>query len=144
MADGTNYPYQASVTITRSGTTATVSHTSHGLSTNDKVEIEGASPNDYNGVKQITVVDANSYTYTVTDGITTPATGTITSTFLILEGLTDVNGEITGTYSYTADQPIIGKARKSSASPYYKTGPITGTVDKDSGASITVSLVLDQ
>jgi hypothetical protein len=95
VADGTNYPYQDTVTITRSGTTATVSHTAHGLATNDKVEINGADQNEYTGVKQITVIDANSYSFTVVGTPTTPATGTVTSTFLILEGLTDVNGEIT-------------------------------------------------
>jgi anaerobic selenocysteine-containing dehydrogenase len=71
-------PALASVTITRSGTTATVSHTAHGLPTNTDVVIRGADQQDYNGSKRITVVDANSYTFTVANSPATPATGTIT------------------------------------------------------------------
>lgn len=68
------------VTITRSGGTATVSHTGHGFTSGQLVLIAGADQGAYNGVQQITFVDANSYTYTVTGSPATPATGTITAT----------------------------------------------------------------
>lgn len=66
-----------SVTITRSGSTATVTHTGHGLATGQRVLIEGADQQQYNGVHQITVTGSNTYEYTVVGTPATPATGTI-------------------------------------------------------------------
>ncbi len=66
--------------ITRSSTTATVTTTAaHGLTSNNWVTIAAASPAGYNGVWQITVTGASTFTYTVSSGLTTPATGTITA-----------------------------------------------------------------
>jgi hypothetical protein len=67
-SDGTgDYPFQDSVTITRSGSTASVSHTAHGMLDGDKVHINGANEYEYNGVFAITNVTTNAYDYTVTD-----------------------------------------------------------------------------
>lgn len=145
VADGSNWPYQDSVTIVRSGSTATVTHNSHELSTGDKVFIEGADQFEYNGVHTITKIDDNSYLYTVSGTPDTPATGTITSTLVIIEGLTNASGYIGESRAYgAADQPISGVSRKASASPYYESGSITGTIDKDSGLSLTVQLARDE
>lgn len=66
-------------TLTRSSTTATATTaSSHGLSTNNWVTIVGAVPDGYNGIAQITVTGATTFTYTVSSGLTSPATGTIT------------------------------------------------------------------
>lgn len=67
-----------SCTITRSGTTVTVTCTGHGFSTNNRVCIEGAAQTAYNIEADITRVDANTFTYTCLHSPTTPATGTIT------------------------------------------------------------------
>ena len=75
------FPYQAAVTITRATTTATVSHTSHGMASNDKVLLRGISDKtEDDTVHQITVTGTNSYTYTTTDSGSTSYTGT---TFLV-------------------------------------------------------------
>jgi len=58
---GGDYPYQESVSITRSGSVATVTHAAHGLQTNEYVAIQGANQIEYNGVFQITYIDDNSY-----------------------------------------------------------------------------------
>lgn len=63
--------------ITRSTTTATVTATGHGYTTNDKINIRGAGQSEYNGDFTVTVVDANTFTYTVSGSPATPATGTI-------------------------------------------------------------------
>lgn len=55
--------------ITRSAGTATVVCASHGYSTNDFVNIFGASPADFNVVGQVTVVDPNTFTYAVNSGM---------------------------------------------------------------------------
>jgi len=65
--------------LTRSGTTATASCTAHGLVTGRRVRIEGATPDGWNTEFDVTVTDANNFTFTVPNTLTTPATGTITS-----------------------------------------------------------------
>lgn len=62
----------------------------------------------------------------------------------IIKGTTDVNGQISDTRTYTSDQPIVGHARKASASPYYAPGEIVGTVSSTNGANITILLTKDE
>jgi head-tail adaptor len=68
--------------LTRSGTTATATTAAaHGYATNDYVTIAGATPSGYNGKVKIVVTGALTFTYQVSAGLTTPATGTITATY---------------------------------------------------------------
>lgn len=68
--------------LVRSGTTATVTTAlAHGYLTNDYVTIAGALPVGYNGTAKITVTGASSFTYTVDNSLTTPATGTIAAAY---------------------------------------------------------------
>lgn len=67
------------VTITRSGSTATANCTSHGYLTGDAVLHSGASQSEYNVEAYVTVVDADNYTFTVSGTPASPATGTITA-----------------------------------------------------------------
>ena len=138
------FPYKESVTITNSGTTATVSHPGHGLSTNDKVDIKGANENEYNGVKQITVTGVDAYTYITEGSPATPATGTISSTFVALEGLSSALGIVSTSRTYSTDQPIKGWVRKSTISPYYKQSTINDEVTSASGFTTTIGLILDE
>lgn len=65
------------VTISRSGTTATVTDIAHGLTAGDSAIVEGTGSSNLdqmNGV-DITVVDANSYTYTVANSGAAADTG---------------------------------------------------------------------
>lgn len=65
--------------LTRTGTTATANTASaHNLASGMEVTIAGAVETDYNGLVAITVVDADTFTYTVDNSPSTPATGTIT------------------------------------------------------------------
>lgn len=144
-SDGTgDLPYQNSVTITRSGSTASVSHTAHGMAANDIIVIRGADQDEYNCSAQITNVTANAYDYTVSGTPTTPATGTIIATGAVVSGLTDVNGEIKDTRSWTNSQPIIGSIRKSTTSPFYKTSTINGTISITGGISTSNVMILDE
>lgn len=143
-ASGGPMPFEVSVSITRSGSTATVTHTGHGLATNDKVVIKGATQQEYNGVYTVTVTDVNTYTYTVGGAPASPATGSPKSTYVAIEGLTDVNGQISSTRSFTSNQPVSGWARKSTTSPLYKTGPVTGTINASTGLTATIQLVPDE
>lgn len=143
VSSGVNFPYQDVVTITRSVNTATVTHTSHGLSTGNKVFIGGAEQNEYNGVKSITVVDANSYTYGCINSPTTPATGTITSTMVIIDGITNSVGVISDSRSFANNQLITGKVRMASSEPFYKTSYIDNIINNSTGAIISIQMVLD-
>lgn len=137
-------PFEDSVTITRVTTTATVAHTAHGLANGEKVIISGAAQDEYNGIQTISNVSANGYDYTVSGTPTTPATGTIISTAVIIDGNSDSGGLISNTRAYTTDQSFTGRVRKSSASIYYKTSPLIGTIDKDIGVEVAVQMVQDE
>ena len=65
--------------LTSTGTTATATVTAHGYTNGQSITISGATPAGYNGTFTITVVNANTFTYTVAAGLTSPATGTMTS-----------------------------------------------------------------
>jgi len=67
------------VTIARSGATATATKIAHGLLANDWVTIEGATQAEYNGIFQIAVPTADTFTFTVTGSPVSPAAGTITA-----------------------------------------------------------------
>ncbi len=136
-------PYQDSVTITRSGSTATVTHTAHGLRTGQKVFITGANQIEYNGIHSITVTGTNAYTYTVSGTPTSPATGTITSTFVFIDGTTDGSGEISVDYRFNTNQDVEGVARKGSSSPYFKSTPFSATVTS-AGLTQTVFMISDE
>jgi hypothetical protein len=70
---------QSVSSITRSGSTATVTMSSaHNYETGQHVKVEGANQSEYNGVWDITVATATTFTYTVPGSPATPATGTIT------------------------------------------------------------------
>ena len=61
--------------ITHSGTTATVTSTAHGYSTGDVVVIKGAAEPEYDGAFTITVVTANTFTYTMASTPASNASG---------------------------------------------------------------------
>lgn len=144
VTSGVNFPYQASVTIAGSGTTATVTHTTHGLSTNDNIWIEGANEENYVGAYQITVTGVSTYEYTTAESTGgSPATGTIVATFLLLNGDT-VAGVISDTRVIGTDQPFDYRIRKSTTSPLYRQGKGSDTSTSTGGKDITVNLVSDE
>jgi len=72
-------PVKDVISITRSGTTCTVTSTAHGFPTDASVTIAGAS-SGYNGEFTITSTGDDTFTYEVTGTPASPATGTITAT----------------------------------------------------------------
>lgn len=76
-------------TITKAGTLATLTTaTAHGLVTNNRVTISGASSSEYNGTYVITVTGANTFTYTMAS--TPAANATVVGTYTTI-GITGVN-----------------------------------------------------
>lgn len=99
--------YTKSVTsIERTSSVASVTCTSHGMSTGDKVLISGANQSAYNGVFEITKVNNNLFTYTVSGSPATPATGAIFATKMSLNSVSipviqGTTKPIPGNYSVT-------------------------------------------
>ncbi len=137
-------PFEESCTLSQTGGTATAVHTSHGMASNDKVFIEGAAEAEYNGVHTITVTGPNDYEFAIDSGAASPATGTITCTWVAISGETDSNGEIQLSRVLTGDQTIAGDARKKTYSPVFVDGPIAGNYDSVDGFSQIVQLVIDE
>lgn len=81
-AVATIYPLVSSVTsVTELGTTVTCNCAlPHSLATGMTITMSGATPAGYNGNFPIVVVDADTFTYETTAGLTSPATGTILAT----------------------------------------------------------------
>ena len=71
-------PAQSVSSITRSGTTATLTKSAHGYTNGQVITVAGASQTEYNGAFPIRNVTTNTFDYTVTGTPVTPATGTIT------------------------------------------------------------------
>jgi hypothetical protein len=140
---GTSYTGGDAVSITRSGSTATVAHTSHGFETGDLVRVRGAVEQEYNGIFTVTVTGANEYTYTVSGTPATPATGSPVSVLVIVDALTNASGQVSDTRSWGSNQAFVGRLRRGSTAPTYKTQPVSGTIDSAAGASATVALVSD-
>ena len=135
-------PFEESVTIAGSGTTATVTHGTHGLASGNTVLIKGANEFYYNGRYVITVTDSSTYTYTMAGSPSTPATGTITCTQAFMSELTNSSGIATESFNYAGSQPYVGKARLSTAPPYYADATFTGSIGA-SGIDLPVQLVSD-
>jgi hypothetical protein len=142
-AAGGGKPGDVTVTATASGTTATISHTAHGLSTGDKVLIKGANQAAYNGVWTITVTGANAYTYTMGSSPVSPATGTLKASLVVIDATVDGSGNASDTRTWPSDQPITGRVRKGSSATYYKSSPVTGTIDSVAGFSATIQMIPD-
>jgi len=75
-----NLATQTLTSLTSAGTVATATLSNHGYSVGRFVTIAGATPTGYNGTFKIETTTQNTFTFNVASGLTTPATGTITST----------------------------------------------------------------
>lgn len=103
----------------------------------------------------ITVVEQVNLTITVLDIVdnsvienarvrmTADTGGPETVGTVLLEGLTNSSGQLTGTYRYSSDQPVDGRIRKGSTSTYYKTSNIVGTI-ASSGIDLTIFMIRDE
>ena len=106
--------------------------------------IRDAVPNEYNKVAQITRVDDDEYTYSVDSGASSPATGSPIASAVIISALSTGAGVTSDTRTFSSNQPFKGWARKSSGSPYYQNGPITGTISSTGGFTASIALLSDE
>lgn len=149
--------------ITLDGVTFTGYATSNGSTGNEAIYVDiasgsmtiyitggGSVPSIRTAGATVTVQNTVAITVTVLDAVTkdpvedarvfieTTPGGTD-----LMNELTDGDGIATENYNYTADQAIVGRVRKASSSPLYRTGDITGTITSG-GFAITVLLIEDE
>lgn len=70
-------PSAAPTSITQTGGLATCTMSAHGFLSGQTVTVYGATQSEYNGNKVITVLTPNTFTFAVSSGAVSPATGTI-------------------------------------------------------------------
>ena len=98
----------ASVTCSRSGSTVTVTWTAHGRAVNDRVRISGSANTALNGEFLVTVIDANTFTYsTSTSGTISSiaATGQVLARDVSDFSASDPSGRATITVTLAAAMP---------------------------------------
>jgi hypothetical protein len=81
---GLNYDLTGITSITRSGSTATVTRAGHGMSSNTLIGIYGANEPEFNITAIATVTDADHFTYPL---VAVPAATTATGTFKWSQGM---------------------------------------------------------
>lgn len=94
----------------------------------------------------ITVKDVNTQTAIQNARVylKADAGGPLSAGTVIINALTDSNGQVSDIRSLASNQPVTGYARKASASPLYKNAPITGTINNGTGLSITTLMIPDE
>ena len=122
------------------------------------INSSSGTPSVYNtGTGTVNVVSGQvTFTLTVTDTSGTPIQGAMVyvtadaggglteGTVIINKVTTDVNGQVSDTRSLGSNQPIVGRARKSTTAPYYKTGAVVGTISSTAGLDLTIQLLSDE
>ena len=98
----------------------------------------------------VTIVQSVTVTITVVDGAGDPIQGAKVfleedpgGTDVISYDITDINGEVTTSYTGTTPQAVTGFVRKGTVSPVYKAVPINDTIGA-SGLNATITMVLDE
>jgi hypothetical protein len=141
---GSGFPYQAATSsLTQAAGTATLTASAvHGLATGDKVVVRGANEQPFNSVVTITVTSTTVFTYSIDSGTTSPAGGTPVFSYVPIQGLTDVNGQITSSKTWPASQGLNGWVRKGTSAPYFKETTLS-VADASGGTDLLVALQPD-
>ena len=74
----------------------------------------------------------------------TSTVGGFTAGDVVLSGLTNALGQLSGNIEATANVPVLVRARKSTTAPFYKPSDIPSTFVMGSGLNTTLVLILDQ
>ena len=101
---GSDFSYQVNIyaklfggTYTQSGTTVTISSNGHGLSTNDEVYFDFLAGNGVDTTKQVTVVDANTFTFTADASATQSTAANVNYALNNVQGRSNLYFRITTT-----------------------------------------------
>lgn len=122
------------VNIINGGDTPTVRNGAGATTTVNNTVTVRINVQDTNGTA---IENARVYLVADTGGVLSAGT-------VILSGLTDVNGVLEDTgFNFVSNQPVTGRVRKSSSTPYYKTSPLVGAIT-NTGFETTAIMLLDE
>lgn len=76
--------------------------------------------------------------------LTAGAGGGLTQGTVIFNDLTNGSGQVQDIRSLSNPQPVEGWVRKGTSAPFYKTSPISATIDNATGLSLTVQMIRDE
>ncbi|CAB1368051.1 PilC/PilY family type IV pilus protein [Denitratisoma oestradiolicum] len=127
--------------LTGTGSTATVNLTGHGYSNNDSVTISGATPAEFNGTFTISVVNANTFTYTTASAIPGGTPTTAIATTAAAHGLQAgdsivVAGATAPNTAYNNTTTVLASPEPTATTFAYTT---SGTVSNNATGTLTVS-----
>lgn len=116
---------------------------------NTSVRTNGATVTIVAGQVTTTVTVRNAADFSVVDNarvyLFADAGGPLAQGTEIINGLTNASGVITDTRSIASNQPVTGYVRKSSpGDDLFKSTPLSGTIDSNTGASLTALMVSDE
>ena len=131
-----------SISAPVSGVSTVTFAAAHNLVTNDYLHISGCDQPEYNKTFQVTKTGATTLEIGVT-GSPGASSGTEVGKWVIISGVTNGSGDISASYTYAASQSISGRVRLSTNPSYYKTAPISGTVNSSSGLALTILMIPD-
>jgi hypothetical protein len=129
-------------------TTGTVTINIIGGSGTPSYRTDGATVDIIQNPVTLTVTVRDVNTNAVIEGarvyVEAAAGGPETEGTVLINALTDVNGQASDTRTYGSNQPITGWVRKASSAPLYKQGNISGTISSAAGLDLTVLMVPDE
>lgn len=135
LVDGYN-SHTSGLSIARSGSTATVTKTSHGYVTGQVIRNGGWDQTEYNIDAVVTVTGANTYTYAVSGSPATPGTGTGTAKVCPLDWTQPYTGTNKGAFKMrTASNQFYLRVDDSNAQNTQVRGYETMT-DVDTGTNL--------
>jgi len=113
------------------------------------IRSDGATVNVVAGQRTFTVDVSDINTGSPVQGarvyVTAAAGGGLTEgTVIIDKALTDVNGEVSDTRSYSSNQPYTGVVRRATSGTLYKATSISGTISSAADTTVNVSLIPDE
>lgn len=117
-------------TLVQTGGVATATAVGHSLATGSSPTISGAAQSEYNGTFSITVIDEDTFSYSVDSGATSPATGAISAA--IDGGLAQITSNDTGAAQNLDSGAVLSLVSPISgvdATAYVRFDGITGGVD---------------
>lgn len=127
--------------LTGTGSTATVNLTGHGYANGNSVTISGATPTEFNGTFAISVVNANTFTYTTASAIPGGTPTTAIATTAAAHGLQAgdsivVAGATAPNTAYNNTATVLASPEPTATTFAYTT---SGTVSSSATGALTVS-----
>lgn len=134
-----------------SGAADAAIYNSSGGAVTINVNGSGNQPSVRNAAGSTTTVNQTvTVTITVVDTAGSPIQGakvfletTPGGTDIFTYGITNASGQVSTSYGGSTPQAVVGVVRKGTASPVYKSSPITATITS-SGLAQTITMVLDE